>query len=249
MPSCGVEKNRSSFNEHVVLVTGGTRGIGRAIVDAFVTKGAHVVYTGQAPQRPKSASPNAIHRACDVRSSDAVDQLVAEISAEYGRLDVLVNNAGISRDSLIHTTHETDFDDVIEVNLRGTWLCTRSALRLMRASGSGSIVNISSISGKVGNFGQASYAASKAGIVALTKVTAREGARYGIRANAIRPGFIETAMTDAMRDQDREALLATVPLGRPGLPSEVASVATFLASSAASYVTGAVIDVAGGRHM
>ncbi len=246
------------LTDKTVLVTGGTRGIGRAVCESFVAHGAQVVFTGLSPDLPVGlpaarpdleAGPGSTGVRCDVSVEEEVDALVAAIVVRHGRLDVVVNNAGIARDSMTHRMELADFRAVLEVNLTGTWLTTRAALRHMRVAGGGAIVNIASISGKVGNLGQGNYAASKAGVVALTKTVAREGASKGIRANVINPGFIETDMTDGLSDDARARLVQDIPLGRPGRPSEVAKAALFLASDLSSYMTGAVLDVSGGRHM
>ncbi|HET8998672.1 MAG TPA: SDR family oxidoreductase, partial [bacterium] len=167
----------------------------------------------------------------------------------FGRIDVLVNNAGVTRDATIPEMSEADWDAVIDVHLKGTFLCTRAIAPRMRDAGRGAIVNISSISGKIGNIGQANYSSAKAGMVALTKVTAREYARYAVRANAIQPGLIATPPTLERGEEKLRQGAADTPLGRIGTPEEVAAVALFLASDMASFVTGAVIEVTGGRHM
>jgi 3-oxoacyl-[acyl-carrier protein] reductase len=179
-----------------------------------------------------------------------VEAAAQRAQAAFGRLDILVNNAGVTRDVTIRKMTDEDWDAVIAVHLRGTFLCTRAVVPRMRDAGrGGAVVNMSSISGKIGNFGQANYAAAKAGIVALTKVTAREFARYGIRANAIQPGLIDTPMAQALGEDLLKERVADTPLGRIGRPEEVANVALFLASDLASYVTGAVIEVTGGRYL
>jgi 3-oxoacyl-[acyl-carrier protein] reductase len=175
---------------------------------------------------------------------------VAKAESTLGPITVLVNNAGLTRDKTIRNLTESDWDLVLDIHLKGTFLCTKAVAARMREHGrGGAIVNLSSISGKIGNFGQANYASAKAGIVALTKVTAREYARYGVRANAIQPGMIDTPMTRALTEEHRAQSVAETPLGRLGRPEEVAAVALFLASDLASYVTGAVIEVTGGRSL
>lgn len=235
------------------IVTGGSRGIGSAIVARFLAEGAHVHYTSRTA--PAEAADRAVHEdavwhVCDGADESAVVATMAEILQASGRVDVLVNNAGGARDSFIHRMSIEDFRYVVDVNLQASWLWTREALRHMRArDGGGSIVNISSIAAKAGNLAQANYAAAKAGVGALTLTTAREGARFDIRANAIRPGFIETDMTDVLSGAARDDLLKTIPMERPGSATEVADVALFLASDMSSYMTGAVLDVSGGRYM
>jgi 3-oxoacyl-[acyl-carrier protein] reductase len=187
---------------------------------------------------------------CDVTSYGQMEALVATAREAFGSLDVLVNNAGITRDATMKNMTEEMFDQVIGVHLKGAWNGTKIAGQVMREQGTGgAVINISSISGKVGNFGQTNYSAAKAGIVGLTKAAAKETARYGIRINAIQPGLIRSAMTDAMPTDVLEAKAADIPLGRVGEPDEIAKVALFLASDLSSYMTGTVTEVAGGRGM
>ena len=242
------------LQDQVAVVTGAARGIGFAIAERFLAEGATVVVADLDGDAARSAADalgkGAEGVAVDVVDEASVEALVDGVVDAHGRLDVLVNNAGITRDGMMHKLSLDDFRAVMEVHLQGTWLCSRAALTHMRTrDGSGAIVNMSSISGKIGNLGQTNYAAAKAGIVGMTKATAREGARFGIRANAIQPGLINTAMTQAMPGEVFESKVADIPLGRAGEPAEVADVALFLASSMSSYVTGITIEVAGGRHM
>ena len=238
----------------VAIVTGGAQGIGLAIGERFAEHGATVVLADLdgdgAADAAAGLGGSAEGVACDVTVEEDVQALVDGTVTRHSRVDVLVNNAGITRDAMIHRMSLAEFRQVIDVHLQGTWLCSRAALAHMRGrDGGGAIVNLSSISGKIGNLGQTNYAAAKAGIVAMTKSIAREGARFGIRANAVQPGLIRTAMTEAMPAAAWEEKLADIPLGRAGEPSEVADVVLFLASDMASYVTGAVIEITGGRHM
>jgi 3-oxoacyl-[acyl-carrier protein] reductase len=184
-------------------------------------------------------------------ASDPEDVSTAAARAleRFGALDVWVNNAGFTRDATMRKMPVEDFDAVIDVHLRGAWLGTREAAGIMRERGGGSIINVSSISGKVGNIGQTNYSAAKAGIVGLTKAAAKEVGHAKVRVNAIQPGLIRTPMTDAMPEQIRQSRLAEVPLGRFGEPEEVASVVVFLASDLSSYLTGTVIEISGGRHI
>lgn len=233
----------------VVVVTGGTRGIGLAIAGACVEQGATVMAVGRTPSTSGVDDQIAV-LAGDVGGEDDVSRIFREAAARHGRVDVLVNNAGISPGGPIHRTELADFRAAIDVNLQGSWLCTREFLRQVRGTDrGGAIVNIGSIAARSGNVGQGAYAASKAGVEALTRVTAREGSRHGVRANAVRPGLIRTDMTAGMSEDWWGSKVETIPLGRPGEPQEVASAAVFLASESASYITGVVLDVAGGREM
>ncbi len=238
------------------VVTGAAQGLGQSIAAAFVAAGANVVLGDIAPDavaataRGLGAGDRAVGLACDVTDADQVQALLAAAVERFGGLDVMVNNAGFTRDATMRKMSEDDFDAVIAVHLKGTWLGTRAASSIMRERGTGgSIVNVSSISGKVGNPGQTNYSAAKAGIVGLTKAAAKKVGFAGIRVNAIQPGIIETAMTAALREDIRQARLAEGPLGRFGRPEEVASVVLFLASDMSSYLTGTVIEISGGRNI
>jgi 3-oxoacyl-[acyl-carrier protein] reductase len=235
------------------VVTGGARGLGLAMAESFRAHGACVVVAdidGQAAAAKLVANGGrAVGVACDVTSPADVDALVQRCVDEFGGIDIMVNNAGITRDVSMAKMTLDDFTAVIDVHLRGAWLGTRAAGARMRQQRSGAIVNVSSISGKVGNFGQTNYSAAKAGIVGLTKAAAKELAGKNVRVNAVAPGLIRTAMTEAMPQATWDAKLAEIPLGRAGEPAEVADVVTFLASDMASYLTGIVIEIAGGRHI
>lgn len=241
----------------VALITGAGSGIGRATALLFAREGADVAVLdlNDAAAQDTAAAIRSLGRRAlalpgDVSRADQVDGAVGRTCTDLGTIDILINNAGVTRDATIRRMREADWDLVVNVHLKGTFLCTRAAAQRMREAGrGGAIVNVSSISAKMGNFGQANYAAAKAGIVALTKVTAREFARYGVRANAIQPGLIDTPMTRVLGEAMLRERAADTPLGRLGTPDEVASVALFLASDLASFVTGAVIEVTGGRHM
>ena len=237
------------------IITGGAQGLGYAIAEAFVAEGARVVLgdldLGRTQAAAAALGGSGVARAahCDVTSSAEVDALVTATVEEYGGLDVMVNNAGITRDATLRKMTEEQFDEVIAVHLKGTWNGTRAAAGVMREQGRGAIVNMSSISGKVGLIGQTNYSAAKAGIVGLTKAAAKEMAHLGVRVNAIQPGLIRSAMTEAMPQRIWDAKLAEVPMGRAGEPREVATVALFLASDLSSYMTGTVLEVTGGRHI
>ena len=186
---------------------------------------------------------------CDVTSAADVDALAATAVDRFGGLDIMVNNAGITRDATMRKMTEEQFDQVIAVHLKGTWNGIRSAAAIMRENKSGAIVNMSSLSGKVGLVGQTNYSAAKAGIVGMTKAAAKELAHLGVRVNAIQPGLIRSAMTEAMPERIWEQKVAEVPMGRAGEPAEVANVALFLASDLSSYMTGTTLEVTGGRFM
>jgi 3-oxoacyl-[acyl-carrier protein] reductase len=241
----------------VALVTGAGSGIGRSTAIRYAEEGADV---GVLDVNPTAAAETvsavetrgrrAVALRADVSRAAEVEGAVRQTLAALGPVDILVNNAGLTRDATIRNLTEADWDLVLDVHLKGTFLCTKAVAAGMREGGrGGAIVNISSISAKIGNFGQANYASAKAGIVALTKVTAREYAKYGVRANAIQPGMIETPMTRALGEERLARSVAETPLGRLGRPEEVAAVALFLASDLSSFVTGAVIEVTGGRDL
>ena len=239
------------------LVTGASRGIGRAIALKLASEGANVaiVYAGNqaaAEETKALALENGVKAecyCCDVSDFDKVVQLVATVKEEFGGIDILVNNAGINRDKLAMQMKDADFDDVIATNLKGAFNTIRQVYPLMVRKRSGRILNISSVAGVCGNAGQANYSAAKAGMIGLTKSIAKEVASRGITCNAIAPGFIATDMTDALPEKVREGALATIPMRRMGTPEEIADVAAFLVSDAASYITGAVLQVDGGLNM
>jgi len=237
------------------IITGGAQGLGFAIAERFVAEGARVVLgdldidaTEAAATRLGGDAVAAAVR-CDVTSAADVDTLVASAIERFGDLDIMVNNAGITRDATLRKMTEDQFDQVIAVHLKGTWNGTKAAAAIMRENKRGAIVNMSSISGKVGLIGQTNYSAAKAGIVGMTKAAAKELAHLGVRVNAIQPGLIRSAMTEAMPQRIWDQKLAEVPMGRAGEPEEVAKVALFLASDMSSYMTGTVLEVTGGRHV
>ena len=236
-----------------VLVTGSTRGIGRAIADTLAKAGARVAVVGRDLQKAQEAA-TAIGNgsqgfACDVTDTTAVTKLVADVEAAFGSIDVLVNNAGITRDNLVMRLKDDDWDAVINANLRGAFAAIRAVSRGMMKRRSGRIINISSIIGIIGNKGQANYAASKAGLIALTKSVAKELGSRNILVNAVAPGFIETEMTAAMTPEAREGLGKQIALERLGTPQDVAATVAFLASDLSSYITGQVLVVDGGMVM
>lgn len=237
----------------VALVTGGAQGLGLAIAERYTAEGATVVVAdldADAAAEAASGLDGATSVRANVVDEADVEAMVAHAVETHGRLDVLVNNAGITRDKSLGKMTLEMFRQVIDVHLQGTWLGSKAAFEVLREQGEGgAIVNMSSVSGKVGNFGQTNYSAAKAGIVGMTKALAKEGARFDIRVNAVMPGLIRTAMTDAMPDDVIAQRLEDIPLGRMGEPDEVAKAALFLASDLSSYSTGTVVEVTGGRHI
>ncbi|WP_030915313.1 3-oxoacyl-ACP reductase FabG [Streptosporangium amethystogenes] len=238
------------------IVTGSAQGIGLAIASVLARHGASVVVSDINAEGARLAAADlkaqghqAISVPCDVTDEHAVDALVDTCRETFGTVDVMVNNAGITRDATMAKMTLESFRTVVDVHLTGAWLGTRAAGRAMRTQGRGSIVNISSISGKVGNFGQTNYSAAKAGIVGLTKAAARELAKYDVRVNAIQPGLIRTAMTAAMPPEVLARMVADIPLGRIGEPEDIAKAVLFLSSDLSGFITGTVTEVAGGRNM
>ncbi len=245
------------LSNQIALVTGGGRGIGQAIATTLAAAGATVVINYRGNAEAATATVETITAQggqaqaiqADVSVPADVERLFTALLAQYGQLDILVNNAGITRDMLLLRMSDEDFDTVLHTNLRGVFLCTRAALRTMTRRRSGRIINIASVVGIMGNAGQANYAAAKAGILGFTRATAREIGSRNITVNAIAPGYIETEMTATIRPEARQALLASIPLGRLGTPADVATLACFLASPAASYITGQTFVVDGGLVM
>ncbi|HEX7051322.1 MAG TPA: 3-oxoacyl-[acyl-carrier-protein] reductase [Longimicrobiales bacterium] len=240
--------------ERVAVVTGGSRGIGRAIAEHLARGGARVAVVARSAERAEAAArelPGDGHRgyACDVADAAAVDALLGGVEETLGPVDILVNNAGITEDNLLVRLRDEDWDRVLDTNLKGAFHTIRAAARGMMRRRSGRIINITSVVGLVGNKGQVNYAASKAGLVGLTKAVAKELASRGILCNAVAPGFIETDMTAAMTEAARTGLADQVPLGRLGTPDDVAAVVRFLAGPGAAYITGQVIVVDGGMVM
>lgn len=241
----------------VALVTGAGRGIGRAIAIALAKEGAEVIvnYNGseerakEVKQTIEENGGKASIYKCNVSDFEACETMIREIVKEHGHLDILVNNAGITKDGLIMKMREEDFDRVLNVNLKGTFNTIRHSARQMLKQRSGKIINISSVSGILGNVGQANYAASKAGVIGLTKTMARELGSRGITVNAIAPGFVDTEMTEVLSEEIRENACKQIILGRFGKPEDIANAAVFLASDKADYITGQVISVDGGMNV
>jgi 3-oxoacyl-[acyl-carrier protein] reductase len=240
----------------VALVTGGAQGIGRTISEELVRNGAHVVLA-DVNLEGAQATADAINNnggsasavKLDVSNPDEVKQVFDSIKNDKKPVDILVNNAGITRDGLMIRMKEADWDSVLNINLKGSFLCSQQAAKQMMKQKSGAIVNIASIVGVMGNFGQANYSASKAGVIGLTKTLAREVASRGIRVNAVAPGFIDTDMTRVLEESVRQSLIEQIPLARLGLPEDVARCVSFLVSDRSSYITGQVINVNGGMLM
>ena len=239
------------------IVTGagrGGRGIGAGIAVALAKAGADVIITARTNIADAEAVAQAVNDlgrqgiavACDVADTASVENLFAKAKEIWGRVDILVNNAGITKDGLLLRMTDDAWDSVLDANLKGTFLCTRAAAKVMVKQRAGRIINITSVMGQVGNPGQANYSASKAGIIGFTRTVARELGSRNITVNAVAPGFIETQMTDAMTGDLRDAALGKIPLGRLGTPEDVGNIVAFLASNAASYVTGQTITVDGG---
>ncbi len=238
------------FAGKTVVITGSARGIGRVIAEKFAAQGANVVISdldqNAVDAVAREMGSNAFGVRADVTKQSDIEALFDKVLEKFGRIDVVVNNAGITRDTLMIRMDEKDWDMVLDINLKGAFLVTKTVARIMMKQRSGRIVNISSIVGITGNAGQVNYSASKAGLIGLTKSAAKELAPRGITVNAVAPGFIATDMTAALSDGARDAFLGRVLIKRPGTPEDVASAVSFLASDEASYITGQVLSVDGG---
>ncbi|MBD8497020.1 3-oxoacyl-[acyl-carrier-protein] reductase [Paenibacillus arenosi] len=247
----------SKLEGKVALVTGASRGIGRSVALKLASEGADVVvnYAGSEAAAAETVAAiealgrRAIAIRANVGKTQEADQLIQSTMEQFGRIDILVNNAGITRDNLIMRMKEEEFDQVIETNLKGVFNCLKAVTRPMMKQRSGRIINISSVVGVLGNPGQANYVAAKAGVIGLTKASARELASRNITVNCVAPGFIETDMTDALSSEMREQLLHGIPLARLGQPEDIANAVLFLASNDSSYMTGQTIHVDGGMYM
>ncbi|MCS6985216.1 MAG: 3-oxoacyl-ACP reductase FabG [Leptospiraceae bacterium] len=240
------------LKDAVVIVTGSGRGIGKAIAELFAEYGSKVVITDIDEATAKATAEEiagkggqTLSYTCDVAKMESVESMVNDVVAKWGKIDVLVNNAGITMDGMFLRMKSDQWQRVIDINLTGTYNCTFAVVQHMRKTKKGAIVNISSIAAH-GNPGQANYSASKAGVIGFTKALGKELAPFGIRVNAVAPGFVQTAMTDKIPEKLREQMLAAIPMRRPGQPIDIARVVLFLASELSSYITAAVIDVNGG---
>ncbi|WP_022940251.1 3-oxoacyl-ACP reductase FabG [Psychromonas hadalis] len=241
------------MKDKVVLITGASRGIGRAIAEKFVSLGATVLGTATSEKGATAISDylgeSGKGYVLNVTDNDSIAALFADIKKEFGGVDVLVNNAGITRDNLLMRMKDDEWNDIIDTNLTPIFKMSKAAIRPMMKKRSGRIINIGSVVGTMGNAGQANYAAAKAGVIGFTKSLAREIASRGITVNTVSPGFIETDMTKTLTDEQRANTLANVPAGRLGDPSEIAATVVFLASEGAAYITGETIHVNGGMYM
>lgn len=238
------------------FITGSAQGIGKAIATAMAQEGANIAVADMNIEKAESTAQEirelgvkGVAIEIDVSQQEAVKSAFENIKQEFQRLDILVNNAGITRDALLLRMKDEDWDTTIDINLKGTFLCSKEAIRIMAKQQYGKIINVSSVVAFTGNPGQANYSASKAGIVGLTKTIAKEYASRGIRANAVAPGFISTAMTDAIPDKIKEEMKRSIPLGHFGVPEDVAHAVTFLSSDDADYMTGQILHINGGMYM
>ena len=248
--------NENRLENKVALVTGGARGIGKAICERLAAEGAKLAIVDilletaeETAAEFRAKGVDAAAFAANVAKLDEAEKTVADVVAKLGSVDILVNNAGITRDTLIMRMNEQDWDAVIAVNLKGTFNFTKAVCRTMMKQRSGKIINVASVVGRMGNAGQANYSASKAGVIGLTKTTAKEFATRGIQVNAVAPGYIQTDMTAAVSDAATEAFMTVIPMKRAGVAEDVANVVYFLASKDSDYVTGQVINVDGGMLM
>jgi 3-oxoacyl-[acyl-carrier protein] reductase len=245
------------FVGKVALITGGARGIGKVISETLSKKGSHIVVAdinfelaqATAVQINESYNVKTMPIQVNVANLENVTSMVDQVIQFFGKVDILVNNAGITRDTLIMRMTEAEWDQVIDINLKGTWNCSKAVIRQMLKQRYGRIVNISSVSGLAGQAGQTNYSASKAGIIGLTKALAREVASRGITVNAVAPGFIPTDLTKDLPEDLKEMIIKSTPMGRMGTPQEVANAVAFLASDDASYITGQVLSIDGGMVM
>jgi 3-oxoacyl-[acyl-carrier protein] reductase len=246
----------STLSGRIALVTGASQGIGRAVAFELASRGAHVALAARSVDKLAdlaseiaSAGGTAQAFSLDVASEDSIKACAKAVIEHFGKVEILVNNAGITRDGLMMRMRRPDWDDVLTTNLTGAFLLTQACVSSLLKNRWGRVINITSVVGEIGQAGQANYAASKAGLIGLTKSLARELASRGITVNAVAPGYIETPMTAVLNDEQRSAMMTTVPLARPGSPEDIARAVAFLASDDAAYITGHTLDVNGGMHM
>ena len=244
------------LDNKVAVITGSARGLGQAIALKLAKAGADIAlcdlqldWLGESEELVKNTGVNAKSYSINVSDNNSVIEGIKKIESDFGKIDILVNNAGITKDGLLLRMSEEDWDQVLDVNLKGVFLCIKAAMRGMSKRREGSIVNIASVIGLMGNAGQANYAASKGGVISFSKTVAKELASRNVRCNAIAPGFIRTAMTDALDEETQEKMKELIPLKRFGEPEDVANVVLFLASNSSSYVTGQVLSTCGGMVM
>lgn len=242
--------------DKIAVVTGSARGIGQAVALKLASEGADIAvcdlqkdWCDETAGKVKELGRRAETYAMDVGNAESVQTAIDQVVKDFGRVDILVNNAGITKDGLMARMSEEDWDAVLDINLKGTFLCSKAAGRYMMKQRTGSIVNLASVIGLMGNAGQCNYAASKGGVIALTKSVAKELAGRNVRCNAVAPGFIQTKMTDKLTEEQSKAMLDATPLGRFGQPEDVANVITFLAGDQAAFVTGQVLSICGGLVM
>ena len=241
----------------VAVVTGSSRGIGRAIATKLAKRGISVVINNDKDTQEgldvmneiKNIGQDGIYIQADVSDLTQVEKMIEKVVNEFGRIDILINNAGITRDGFLENMDRDDWNSVLSVNLTGTFNCTKSATKYMKKQGGGKIVNISSISAETGNIGQSNYSAAKGGIISFTKTVAKEYAKYGITVNAVAPGFIKTKMLETVPEKVMQKIIGQIPLGRLGEPDDVAAVVCFLVSDDATYITGQLININGGIYM
>lgn len=244
------------FQGKIALVTGSGSGIGREIALLLAKNGANIVVNDVSEANAEATAKDiremgreALACFANVSDAKAVSEMFSQLKSQFGKVDILVNNAGITRDNFLLKMSEEEWDQVIDVNLKGVFNCCKSAAAMMVESNYGKIVNISSASGQMGNIGQVNYAASKGGVISITKTLAKELARNNINVNAVSPGFIDTPMTEEVPDKVKDFLVKQIPLGRPGTPSDIANAVAFLASDLSSYITGQIIACNGGMYV
>lgn len=252
-----MSNNYKPLEGRVAIITGGSRGIGRAVAELLAARGADLaiadiqleVAQTTASEIAAQSGQKVIAVEVNVANLEMAQAMAKTVVDEFGKVDILVNNAGITRDDLLMRMKESDWDDVININLKGAWNCSKAVIRPMMKKRYGRIVNVSSVSGQAGQAGQTNYSASKAGIIGLTKALAREAASRGINVNAVAPGFIPTVLTNDLPDELKDSIISATPMGRMGTPEEVANAVAFLASDDASYITGQILGVDGGMVM